>query len=370
MAKGQGRSSGQGVKLLYIRDYLYTHATKEHPKNAKDISKYLASMGVSASVKTIYNDILRLQIDFGVPIEYNPSKWGYYITQPQFEPYELRLLVDSVQSAKFLTENMAAQLTQKIKQLADIYTKDSLNRQAYVSNRVRNMNEEAMRGLDCIYEAISKDRKISFRYFKYTSNRDKPKQYTKHNGSAVITVSPYLVVWDGERHVLVAHTEQEGMPAIASICADRVERVRVLDEPREGKDTIRESGLLEFKFRPFGIGMFSEGITTVQLLAHNDCATHIVEKFGTDLPMIPYDASHFTVSLQVELTPLFYDWLALYPGRIKVLSPPQAIEAMQALAITLADSYNVLSNERLLSFLLAGMVEGEKEMLDNQNSPL
>lgn len=106
MAKGQGRSSGQGVKLLYIRDYLYTHATKEHPKNAKDISKYLASMGVSASVKTIYNDILRLQIDFGVPIEYNPSKWGYYITQPQFEPYELRLLVDCVQSAKFLTENV------------------------------------------------------------------------------------------------------------------------------------------------------------------------------------------------------------------------------------------------------------------------
>lgn len=164
MAKGQGRSSGQGVKLLYIRDYLYTHATKEHPKNAKDISKYLASMGVSASVKTIYNDILRLQIDFGVPIEYNPSKWGYYITQPQFEPYELRLLVDSVQSAKFLTENMAAQLTQKIKQLADVYTKDSLNRQAYVSNRVRNMNEEAMRGLDCIYEAISRIKKLAFAF--------------------------------------------------------------------------------------------------------------------------------------------------------------------------------------------------------------
>ena len=321
MAKGQGRSSGQGVKLLYIRDYLYTHATKEHPKNAKDISKYLASMGVSASVKTIYNDILRLQIDFGVPIEYNPSKWGYYITQPQFEPYELRLLVDCVQSAKFLTE---------IKQLADVYTKDSLNRQAYVSNRVRNMNEEAMRGLDCIYEAISRDKKISFRYFKYTPSRDKPKQYTKHNGSSVITVSPYLVVWDGERHVLIAYTEHEGNPAITPICADRIEQVMVLDEPRGGKDTIRESGLLEFKFRPFGIGMFSEGITTVQLLAHNNCATDIVEKFGTDIAMIPYDESHFTVSLQVELTPLFYNWLSFYPGRIKALSPPQSIRYLRA----------------------------------------
>ena len=118
------------------------------------------------------------------------------------------------------------------------------------------------------------------------------------------------------------------------------------------------------------IGMFSEGITTVQLLAHNNCATDIVEKFGTDIAMIPYDESHFTVSLQVELTPLFYNWLSFYPGRIKALSPPQAIETMQALTIALADSYDVFSNKMLLNFLLAGMVGGEKELLDNQNLPL
>lgn len=93
VAKGQGRSSGQGVKLLIIRDYLRSHATKEHPKNAKAITKYLSSKwGIEASEKTIYNDILRLQMDFQEPIEYNASKWGYYITEPQFEPYELRLM--------------------------------------------------------------------------------------------------------------------------------------------------------------------------------------------------------------------------------------------------------------------------------------
>lgn len=70
MAKGQGRSSGQGVKLLIIRDYLRSHATKEHPKNAKAITKYLSSKwGIEASEKTIYNDILRLQMDFQEPIE-------------------------------------------------------------------------------------------------------------------------------------------------------------------------------------------------------------------------------------------------------------------------------------------------------------
>ena len=77
-----GRSSGQGVKLLYIRDYLYAHATKEHPKNAKHIRDFLLSHGVEAHEKTIYNDILRLQTDFKVPIEYDAKRWGYYITQP------------------------------------------------------------------------------------------------------------------------------------------------------------------------------------------------------------------------------------------------------------------------------------------------
>ena len=87
MAQGQGRSSKQGVKLLYIRDYLYTHTNKDNPKNAKHIVGYLASKGIAAKEKTIYNDILRLQIDFGVPVEYNPKKWGY----PAFKNKQLNV---------------------------------------------------------------------------------------------------------------------------------------------------------------------------------------------------------------------------------------------------------------------------------------
>lgn len=364
MAQGQGRSSGQGVKLLYIRDYLYAYATKEHPKNAKHIVEYLASHGIEASVKTIYNDILRLQIDFGVPVEYNPQKWGYYITQPQFEPYELRLLVDSVQSAKFLTNKMASQLTEKIKGLADVYTRDTLNRQAYVSNRVRNMNEEAMKGLDCIYEAISKDRKISCRYFKYTPNRNKPKEYTKFAGSAVITVSPYLVVWDGDRHILFSYVEKDGQPALTTMCADRLEQVKIVNEVREGKEYIREWGLLEYKFRPFGIMAYSGGPEKVRLLVQNDCATELIEKFGPDLMMIPHDETHFTVTIEQELTPLFYNWVAFFHHRIKILSPPEAVKAMQAFAIALSDTYEVFKDPMLLQFLLAGMIGGESELLD------
>ena len=103
----KGRSAGQGVKLLCIRDYLRQHTDKDHPKNSKEISKYLATLGIKADRKTIYNDILRLQMDFHESIEYNYKGKGYYIADPDFEPHELRLMVDSIQSSKFITQSEA-----------------------------------------------------------------------------------------------------------------------------------------------------------------------------------------------------------------------------------------------------------------------
>lgn len=206
MAKGQGRSSGQGVKLLYIRDYLYAHTNKDNPKNAKHIVDYLATKDIDASPKTIYNDILRLQIDFGVPVEYNASKWGYYITKPQFEPYELRLMVDSIQASQFITQEKAREITGKIKAMADVYTKDTLNRQAFVSSRVRSMNDSVVNDADLIHEAIATDRKIAFRYFHYSPSHDNPKSYSKKGETYI--VSPYALLWDDGKYYLYAYTEK------------------------------------------------------------------------------------------------------------------------------------------------------------------
>lgn len=345
MAEGQGRSSGQGVKLLYIRDYLYAHATKEHPKNAKHIVDYLASKGISASVKTIYNDILRLQIDFGVPVEYNPQKWGYYITEPQFEPYELRLLVDSVQSAKFLTDKMAAQLSEKIKGLADVYTKDSLNRQAYVSNRVRNMNEAAVEALGRIYEAISKDRKIKVQLMDYTPGKNNRKQSTLRNPSGPSVASPYLVAWTGEYHILYAYFEIEGEPRIGNVAIDVIGRVEILDEPREGKEYIKQRGLFDRKPRSFAEKRLNKDPVMVRLLVHNDSVVNVFDRFGQDLIMIPYDDTHFTVTVPIDLTPEFLGWAVQHIGRIQVLNPERAVQMIRMLASVIFHIYGATDED-------------------------
>lgn len=331
MAKG--RSSGQGVKLLYIRDYLYAHATKDHPKNAKAIQAFLATQGIDADVKTIYNDIFRLQTDFGAPIEYNASKWGYYITTPLFEPYELRLMVDSIQASKFITQSEARAISQKITKLADVYTKDSLNRTAFVADRIRSVNERVVKDADRIHEAIATDRKIEFRYFHYTPSKDNPKSYSK-SGQAY-KVSPYALLWNDGNYYLYAYTEKKKFRMFR---VDRMERISVpLLEPREGKAEFNKQDVIVQKAKVFG--MYRGEEYTVRLRARNELADAVIDQFGKDIIMIPADSEHFTFTAPVEISPPFFAWVATFGRRMKILSPEPVVEKMREFLKKAAEMY-------------------------------
>lgn len=167
MAVYQNRSREIAERLIKLRDYLRTNATPTHPAKAKDILEYLGNVTPPIKIKTLYSDIHTLQNFFNVELVYDEHQKGYILTNPDFEPYELRLIVNSIQAAKFITQKEADKLTSKIMGLADEYTRPSLKRQTYIPNRVRTINEEAMKGLDTIYEAIAMDRKIRFKFVHY-----------------------------------------------------------------------------------------------------------------------------------------------------------------------------------------------------------
>lgn len=334
MAQGQGRSSGQGVKMLLIRDYLYTHATKEHPKNANHIVKFLASKGIAATPKTIYNDILRLQVDFGLPVEYNQSKWGYYITKPQFEPHELRLMVDGINSAKFITRDMAQTITNKIKGMADIYTKDSLNRQAYVADRVRSMNDSVVKDADRIHEAIAADCKIGFRYFHYTPSKDSPKSYSK-SGTPFV-VSPFALSWNNGNYYLYAFDSDK--QKFRYFRVDRMERIsNPLPEKRDGKEQFREKNLTSNPVKVFD--MYSGEEHTVKIRFRKELADAVIDQFGRDVMMIPLDAEHFTITVPIQVSPPFFAWIATFGRRVKILSPEPVVEKMRDFIQRVSDMY-------------------------------
>ena len=169
-----------GVRLLLLKEYLQANAGKDRIVKRGELEAYLMDKGFPVEKKTLYADFAVLDDVFGLHLEYDPHKKGWKLLNPPFEPYELRLLVDGIQSSKFITKEKAREITEKIKALAGKETKATLNRQTYVADRVRSMNDSVVKDADRIHQAIAADCQISFRYFHYTPDRNHPKSYSKN----------------------------------------------------------------------------------------------------------------------------------------------------------------------------------------------
>lgn len=160
-------------------------------------------------------------------------------------------MVDSIQSSNFITQTEARSISQKIVRLADVYTKESLNRVAYVSDRVRSMNESVVRDADRIHRAIAENRKIGFRYFHYTPNRDNPKRYSKSGGNYI--VSPYALLWDSGYYYLYAYLTEE--KRFRTFRIDRMERItNPLPEKRDGEKEFRADQITSREYKHFQMG--------------------------------------------------------------------------------------------------------------------
>ena len=324
MAEGQGRSSNQGVKLLYIRDYLRKYTDKEHPKSATDIKEFLASKGIKADRKTIYNDILRLQMDFQEPIDYNPQKWGYYITEPQFEPHELRLMVDCVQAATFITDKEAQDISAKIKGLANIYDRESLNRQVYVKDRIHRVKDSVVRNADKIHQAITKELQISFRYFRYIADRTERKEYYKSQGSDRFIVSPRRMVWENGEYYLDVYRKENLFPFHFDV--ERLEDIQILETACDK----REPPLPGDGSIPDDIydGMFGK-THVVTIRFRQNAAWSVFDVFGSDIITIPLDPNHFTISIRARCGQELYMQIASFGCYAKILAPQDAVDGFK-----------------------------------------
>ena len=228
-----GFSPSERQYLLYR--YLVEHTNREKVATPAEIKKYLEEYGIKVSTNTLYNDlrILGTAETFNLQWEYDQKQKGYRVTNPTFEPREIRLLIDSVQASHFLTQAKAEALVKKIKTLTDKYTLATLNRPTIVSGRVRSMNDSVVMDADRLYQAIAEDRQIQFLYFQHTPSKAKPKQYS--NGGKKIQVSPFTLYWSNGFLYLYAYNGKTGKFQFYRV--DRMESIgKPLSVEREGKD--------------------------------------------------------------------------------------------------------------------------------------
>lgn len=314
------KSEGQKLKLLYLKKLLEEQSDELHPINTQLILDFLASHDIKAERKAIYNDIECLQ-EFGMDIIHKPGRnGGYYLASREFELPELKLLVDAVQSSKFLTTKKSMQLIAKLSRLASNYEAGGLKRQVVVSGRVKTMNESIYYNVDRLHEAIALNSQIHFRYFEWGMDGK------RHDRPGPYEASPYGLIWDDENYYLVAHSPRHG---ITHYRVDKMTHIEITGEPRYMDPEAKKLSASAYGRNVFG--MFGRDTTTVRMRFHKSLVGVVIDRFGSDTMLIPDGEEHFIFSMDIAVSPLFLGWLAGFGDRAQILSPQSVIDQFLAL---------------------------------------
>ena len=305
------KSSNQKQKLLMLLKLLHRQSDEAHPIPLPKIQEELDRAGISAERKSLYDDFETLRLQ-GFDIQ-NRKRAGYFMGERLFQLAELKLLVDAVQSSKFISEKKSAALISKLEQLTSVYEGARLQRQVYVSGRVKTVNESVYYTIDAIHDAIASGVRVRFRYFDY--NVQKEKVFRK--GGAVYEVSPWALLWDDENYYLVAY--DSATASVRHYRVDKMEGLEVTRKPREGHDVFAHFDLGRYSLSHFG--MFGGREERVTLQCEQRYVGVMLDRFGSDAMLIPDGAGGFTLTVPVTVSPQFFGWLAgLGPG-LRVAGP-------------------------------------------------
>ncbi len=316
------KSANQKLKLLYLCRYLLRRSDEEHPVTVAQMIDYLARQDVAAERKSVYDDMEALRL-FGLDVQTVRvgSATGYFIGQRQFQLPELKLLVDSVQSSKFITEKKSLELIGKLESLASEHQARQLNHQVYVRGRIKTMNESIYYNVDEIQAAIDADRPVSFRYF----DLDVTKRRAWRRDGGRYAVSPWALMWDNENYYLIAYDHDNA--AIRHYRVDKMASISPLEGPRQGADAFARLDMAGYSDAHFG--MFSGDVQTVRLCFENDLAGPVVDQFGQDVSLVPLDGERFSVTVNVAVNRQLFGWLCGFGTRARILSPASAVEGMR-----------------------------------------
>ena len=316
------KSSGQKLKLLYLIKMLRENTDENHPMSTPDIIKYLENQGIHAERKSIYNDMECLA-DFGYDVVQVQSRLGggYYLGSREFELPELKLLVDAIQSSKFITEKKSNALIKKLETLVSKYDAQKLQRQVFVSGRIKTMNESIYYTVDAIHKAISENKKIKFQYYQWNVKKE---MELRHNG-AWYHISPWGLSWDDENYYLVGYDSDAEQ--IKHYRVDKMLHIKLSNESRDGKEHFKKLDMADYAKKSFG--MFGGKEQTVKLLVKNSLAGVIIDRFGKNVMLIPTDDEHFTVNVDVHVSRQFLGWVFSLGEDIKIVGPDEVVDEMK-----------------------------------------
>ena len=321
--------SHQKLKMMYLAKILMDKTDEEHTITVPEMISELAKLGISAERKSIYDDLEYLQL-FGLDICSNKTRTtNYYVASRDFELPELKLLVDSVQASKFITRKKSLELISKIEKLTSHENAKKLQRQVFITNRVKTVNEQIYYNVDKIHDAISANKQITFKYFDIDIN--KKKVYRKDG--EVYTESPVALTWDDENYYRITYKEKYDSDTHYRV--DKMEKIELTENDRVLSD--KPFDLSEYSKTMFQ--MFNGEETDVSIEFENKLVGVVFDRFGADVPIIKSDEEHFICHVKVAVSPHFLSWVMSFGKMAKIISPDHVVEEMYKLARDIAEIY-------------------------------
>ena len=324
------RNPNQKLKLLFLMKLFLERTDESHSLTLREIMDALGEMGVAAERKSLYDDLEALRL-FGLDIEKNHRRpCGYYLAGRLFELPELKLLVDAVQSSKFITHKKSNELIKKVESLASIHEARLLQRQVYVANRVKTMNESIYYNIDTIHSAISTCHKISYLYYEWVvdfSGGEKVKKQYRRRGRPYL-ISPWALTWDNENYYMIGFDSEE--QKIKHYRVDKMSGIKVTNQPRDGQEVFEKFDMAVYTRRVFG--MFGGTEELVRLRFSNRLVGVVLDRFGKEVFLSPAGTEHFEVSVRVEVSPQFLSWVFGFGEDVKIVSPVSVADQFRQMA--------------------------------------
>ena len=327
------RGKNQKFKLYRLGEIMLEKTDEEHFLTMPEIISALEEYDITADRKSIYNDLRDLET-FGISVdgEKFKNKYRYHVVDRPLELPELKLLVDSIQSSRFITERKSNALIKKLEKFLSKYDAYKLQRQVYVTGRVKTMNESIYYTVDAIHSAISENRKIRFQYYQWNVKKE---MELRHDGS-YYNISPWGLAWDNENYYMVGYDSDAGK--VKNYRVDKMLRLQITDEEREGKEELSSVNMADYTNKSFG--MFGGNEEVVTLLVKNSLAGVIIDRFGKDLVFVPEGDEHFKINVKVMVSPQFLGWIISIGEGIKIIGPDTVVDKMKAEIDRLNKQYN------------------------------
>ena len=307
--------------LLLLQRYLYEHTDDQHPASVADILAFWQECGIQAGRKSVYSAIEVLQSSGMDIVCVKSTQNRYFVGERLFELPELKLLVDAVESSRFITEKKSTALIKKLGHLTSTAQAEQLNRRIYMGGTPKPENESIYYNVDTIHNAVQKKQQITFQYFEYTPKKEK---ILKHDGYKY-RFSPYAMIWNRDCYYAVGWSEKHG-----KIAQFRVDRMTAVEPLEQTAVQTLDFDPAEYVRKVFG--MYPDNLCTVELLCDNEVMRSVIDRFGENVRTETVDEQHFRATVEVAPSPPFFSWIFTFGGKIRIISPLTVLEEMRDMA--------------------------------------